>query len=181
MVKAAAIHILLQLLQRRIHILLQIWPRLRPLLTASKAVQERASLCLKKDAPEVVTTPTSQYVENESSGDAHPVAGETSIEPKLEECIEEIIEIAQADNGALLEGDLPQRTRYEATEISMVAQDLLATLYSCMGGVALRSEREVFQAMSTPIQRRQEYLNTITASRDISEKDAPEVMTTPTS
>ena len=29
----------------------------------------------EKDAPEVVTTPTSQYVENESSGDAHPVAG----------------------------------------------------------------------------------------------------------
>ena len=46
--------------------------------------------------------PTSQYVENESSGDAHPVAGETSIKPKLEECIEEIIEIPQADNGLLV-------------------------------------------------------------------------------
>ena len=96
-----------------------------------------------------------------------------SIEPKLEECIEEIIEIAQADNGALLEGDLPQRTRYEATEISMAAQDLLATLYSCMGGVAPRSEREVLQAMSILIERRQEYVNAIAASRPCKSKALP--------
>ena len=123
----------------------------------------------EKDAPDVMATPTSQYVENESSGDAHPVASETSIEPQLEECIEEIIEIAQADNGALLEGDSPHCTQYEATEVSMAAQDLLATLYSGMGGLAPRSEREVLQAMSTPIQRRQEYVNAIAASRGVSQ------------
>ena len=78
--------------------------------------------------PKVVTTPTSQYVETESSGDTHPVARETSIESKVEQCIQEIIDIAQADNGALLKGDSQQCARYKEPQVSMAAQDLLATL-----------------------------------------------------
>ena len=61
----------------------------------------------EKAPPKVMTTPTSRNVENESSGDAHPVASETSIEPKLKECVEEIIQITQANNGALPQGDSP--------------------------------------------------------------------------
>jgi hypothetical protein len=110
-----------------------------------------------------------RYVGNESSGDAHPVASETSIEQKVEECIQEIVEIAQADNGALLGGDLPHATRYEAPEVRMAAQDLLATLYSCMDGYAIRTEQEVLQAMTTPIRRRQEYTKALAASRGVSQ------------
>ena len=121
----------------------------------------------EKDAPKVMTTPASQYVGDESSGDAHPVAGETSIEPKLEECIEEIVEIAQADNGALLEGDSPHETRYETPEVRMAAQDLLATLYTCMGGYAGRTIEEVHRAMRIPIRRRQEYVDKVSASRGV--------------
>ena len=78
-----------------------------------------------------------------------------------------IAEVAQADNGALLEGDLPRETRYEDPEIRMAAQDLLATLYTCQGGGAPRAEQEVFQAMTTPICRRQEYVKTLAASRGV--------------
>ena len=123
----------------------------------------------EKDAPGVMTTPASQDVENESSGDAHPVASETSIKSKLEKCIEEIVEIAQADNGALLDGDSAHLSRTEAPNTIKAAQHLLATLYSCMGGSAPRAEQEVLQAMSTPIQRRQEYVNAFAAARGVSQ------------
>ena len=106
---------------------------------------------------------------NQSSGDTHPAACETSIEPMLEECIQEIVEIAQADNGALLEGDSPHATRYETKEVRVAAQDLLATLYSCMGGYAIRTEQEVLQAMTKPIRQRQQYINALAASRGVSQ------------
>ena len=107
----------------------------------------------EKASPKVMTSPTSQFVENASSGDAHPIASEISIKPKVEACIEEIIDIAQADNGALLQGDSPNSTRFEATEDLMAARDLLLTLYSCMGGSAPRAEEEVLRATTTICQR----------------------------
>ena len=125
----------------------------------------------EKDAPEVVKTPTSQYVENESTGDAHLVADETTIKSNIQKVIAETIEIAQADNGALEEGDSPECSRYESPEISSAAQDLLATLYCCMGGVAPRSEREVLQAMAIPIKRRLKFVEAIAASRGVSQPD----------
>ena len=46
--------------------------------------------------------PTSQDVENESGGDVHLVASETSIEPKRSSAALPLIRIASADNVGLL-------------------------------------------------------------------------------
>ena len=59
----------------------------------------------EKAPPKVLSTPMSHDVDNESSGDAHPVACVTSIEPKFKECVEEIIQIPQTDNSTLSQGD----------------------------------------------------------------------------
>ena len=52
---------------------------------------------------------------------------------------------------------------------SLWRREMLAMLYSCMGGVAPRPEQEVLQAMSTPIRRRKEYVNAIASSRGVSQ------------
>ena len=122
---------------------------------------------MKKHAPSVTTTPAPQGVEDGSSGDAHPVERETNIKSKIQKCIEEIVEIAHADNGALLEGDSAHLSRTEALNTIKAAQHLLATLYSCMGGSAPRAEEEVLQAMLTPIERRQYFVNGVAAARGL--------------
>ena len=105
--------------------------------------------------------------------------GATRTRPKVEECIQEIVQIAQADNGALTEGDSPEASRHELPEVRMAAQDLLETLYSSMDGCAIRTKEEVLQAMTTPIRRRQKYIDTLAkhslrvlyATWPLSEKD----------
>ena len=67
------------------------------------------------------------------SNAARPIASEMSIKLKVKALIDEVVEVAEADNGALLLGASPNSTRYEATEDLMAARDLLSTLYSCMG------------------------------------------------
>ena len=106
-----------------------------------------------------------QTVDNESRREAHVL----EMLCPVEQCIEKIAEVAQADNGALLEGDLPHESRYEDPEIRMAAQDLLHTIYTCQGGVAPRTEQAVLQAMAIPIRRRQEYVNALAASRGVSQ------------
>ena len=66
-----------------------------------------------------------------------------------------------ADNGTLLEGDLPDASRYEPPRLSYAAQQLLEMLYADQGGYAVRPDSELLRIMAIPSLVREDMVNRI--------------------
>ena len=73
------------------------------------------------------------------------------------------------NDDALSEATSQSAPPYITADTRLAAQDLLHTLFSSMGGRAIRSEDEVFQALGIPMRRRKEFSNFIANDRGVSQ------------
>ena len=97
----------------------------------------------------------------EASGVLQPADTGDKLDPAIHGIIEYMSLSATADNGTLLDGDMPQDTRHEDPARRYAAQQFLQMLYVNQGGYGIREDKELQRFMAIPIDVRKDMVNRI--------------------
>ena len=100
-----------------------------------------------------------------SSGVPQPADTGDTLHEDIQDVIENISLSAMADNGTLLEGDMPEESRYEDPDRRYTAQELLQMLYVDQGGYGVRDVGELQRSIAMPIQVRKNMIHRIAIYR----------------